>query len=136
MQHRAQDVPRPRRTNVAGSASGDEAFTERMDSILRAAEEEAAEIRQTARNAAQAAYNRAASEVADLVNQRDAVLAELITMRKQIEGIVPIRSVVPPAPSNPPPTSVGSTVVVPKQIPPDSGTRSNLTQADDPSATT
>ena len=73
-----------------------------MHAILQAAEEEAAEIRNKARTAARADEERAAAlraatraeeetarkTVADLVRQRDAVLAELTRVRGQLEGLL------------------------------------------------
>jgi len=56
-----------------------------MQSILRAAEEEAAEIRRQAQAAARG-DDRLRAQVADLVGQRDLVLAELNRMRGQLAG--------------------------------------------------
>jgi syndecan 1 len=77
-------------------------FTDRMHSILQKAEEEAAEIRTKARAAARADEERAAAlraatraeeetartTLADLVRQRDSVLAELTRVRGQLEGLL------------------------------------------------
>lgn len=101
---RPRPTPRPRpegapptgATDVVGS------FTDRMHAILQAAEEEAAEIRNKARNAARADEERATAlraatrmeeetarkTLADLVRQRDAVLAELTRVRGQLEGLL------------------------------------------------
>lgn len=81
--------PRAAAVRPALPEPGEAMFTERMEGILRAAEEEAAEIRQSARDAARTAYTRARSEVAELVRQRDAVLSELTMLRRQIEGMFP-----------------------------------------------
>ena len=73
-----------------------------MHAILQAAEEEAAEIRNKARAAVRADEERAAGlraaaraeeeaarrTLADLVRQRDAVLAELTRVRGQLEGLL------------------------------------------------
>lgn len=90
--------PRPRPQRDRADLPDDAMFTERMEGILQAAEEEAAEIRQSAREAARAAYTRARSEVFDLATQRDAVLSELTTMRRQIEGMFPGAPAPAPAP--------------------------------------
>jgi hypothetical protein len=58
-------------------------FTDRMQGILQAAEEEAAEIRNRARAAARAEEERAKAEVAELTRQRDALLAEIANLRNQ-----------------------------------------------------
>ncbi len=77
-------------------------FTDRMHAILQSAEEEAAEIRNKARAAVRADEERAAGlraavraeedaarrTLADLVRQRDAVLAELTRVRGQLEGLL------------------------------------------------
>lgn len=63
-------------------------FTDRMQSILRAAEEEAAEIRRKAR--AEAAGDEGLrAQVAELVNQRDAMLAELNRVRGGADADAP-----------------------------------------------
>ncbi|MGH3569346.1 MAG: hypothetical protein ACRDRH_25645, partial [Pseudonocardia sp.] len=59
-----------------------------MQSILRAAEEEAAEIRRQARLSARGDDNLR-SQVASLVGERNAMLAELTRMRNQLEGLMP-----------------------------------------------
>lgn len=70
-------------------ARPDGPLTDRMNGILRAAREEAAEIRRTAHEMARAARDRATSEIAELTWQRDVVLSELIAMRRQIEDMLP-----------------------------------------------
>jgi len=70
-------------------------FTDRMQSILQAAEDEAEEIRGSARREAQAeaeAVRRhtdaAHDELAEVNRQRDAVVAELTRLRGQLEGLL------------------------------------------------
>jgi hypothetical protein len=74
--------PRPGHPPQQGGGSPDVVgnFTDRMQSILQAAEEEAAEIR----NKARAEEQRVRAQVADLVRQRDALLAELTRIRGQL----------------------------------------------------
>ncbi|MBN9102155.1 MAG: hypothetical protein J0I49_29270 [Pseudonocardia sp.] len=74
--------PRPDEPDMIGS------FTDRMQSILQAAEEEAAEIRNKARAGARAETESVRAELADLVRQRDAVLHELTRLRGQLEGML------------------------------------------------
>jgi len=74
--------PRPDEPDMIGS------FTDRMQSILQAAEEEAAEIRSKARSAARAESDSVRAELADLVRQRDVVLNELTRLRGQLEGLL------------------------------------------------
>jgi hypothetical protein len=86
---RPRPAPRPR----PGTPGGDPpdmigSFTDRMQSILQAAEEEAAEIRNQARTAARADEERVRAHLADLIRQRDAVLAELTRLRGQLEGLL------------------------------------------------
>ena len=101
---RPRPTPRPRPDGSPPTGANDVVgtFTDRMHAILQAAEEEAAEIRNKARAAAKAddewaaglrAATRAEEEtarktVADLVRQRDAVLAELTRVRGQLEGLL------------------------------------------------
>ena len=101
---RPRPTPRPRPDGSPPTGGNDVVgtFTDRMHAILQAAEEEAAEIRNKARTAARAdeewaaalrAATRAEEEaarktVADLVRQRDAVLAELTRVRGQLEGLL------------------------------------------------
>jgi syndecan 1 len=101
---RPRPTPRPRPDGSPPTGGNDVVgtFTDRMHAILQAAEEEAAEIRNKARAAAKAddewaaglrAATRAEEEaarktVADLVRQRDAVLAELTRVRGQLEGLL------------------------------------------------
>lgn len=82
-----QPAPRPRPglpppTSESPDMIG--SFTDRMQRILQAAEEEAAEIR----NRARFDGGELRAQLADLVRQRDAVLAELTRMRGQLEGLL------------------------------------------------
>lgn len=77
-------------------------FTDRMQTILQSAEEEAAEIRSKARSAVKAEEERLAglrassrteeetvrSQLTHLVRQRDAVLADLTRVRGQLEALL------------------------------------------------
>lgn len=70
-------------------------FTDRMQSILQAAEEEAAEIRTAAKRDAGAERESARresesmrTELSELHRQRDAVVAELTRVRGQLEGML------------------------------------------------
>lgn len=63
-------------------------FSDRMQGILQAAEEEAEEIRAAARKEAKAEAEAARAELAELVTQRDAVLGELTRLRGQLEGLL------------------------------------------------
>jgi hypothetical protein len=84
--------PRPDQPDMIGS------FTDRMQSILQAAEEEAAEIRNKARAAAQAEAGSVRAELADVVRQRDAARAELARLRGQIGELAGQTTRVPVAP--------------------------------------
>ncbi|MCX6467069.1 MAG: DivIVA domain-containing protein, partial [Pseudonocardiales bacterium] len=86
---RPRPTPRPRPGGPGGP--GDDQignFTDRMQSILQAAEEEAAEIRRNAQRAARAETEGVRAQLADLIRQRDNVLAELTRMRGQLEGML------------------------------------------------
>jgi syndecan 1 len=88
------------------------AFIDRMQAIVRAAEKEAGEIRSNAQAAARAEEERAAAtraaaraaeetvrtSLAELVRQRDAVLADLARVGGQLEALRsgPIPRVTPP----------------------------------------
>ena len=101
---RGRPTPRPRPDGPPPTGANDVVgtFTDRMHAILQSAEEEAAEIRNKARAAVRADEERAASlraavraeedaarrTLADLVRQRDAVLAELTRVRGQLEGLL------------------------------------------------
>jgi hypothetical protein len=101
---RPRPTPRPRPDGSPPTGAQDivGTFTDRMHAILQKAEEEAAEIRGKARAAARADEERAAAlrastrteeetarkTLADLVRQRDAVLAELTRVRGQLEGLL------------------------------------------------
>ena len=61
-------------------------FTNRLQSILQAAEKEAAEIRDNALAAARAEEKEVRAQLADLVRQRDALLDELTRTRGQLKG--------------------------------------------------
>lgn len=106
---RPRPTPRPRPAEPPGESPdmiGD--FTDRMQTILQSAEEEAVEIRKGARADADAAR----AELVDLGQQRDAMLAELTRMRARLEalltaptGLGTISS--PPASSKDPQPAVG-----------------------------
>lgn len=83
---RPRPTPRPRPHDGGPDMIG--TFTDRMQSILQAAEEEAAEIRQKARAAARAETESVRTELADLVRQREALLAEITRLRGQQEGLL------------------------------------------------
>jgi hypothetical protein len=88
---RPRPTPRPRPGPGLPSAEPPDmigSFTDRMQSILQAAEEEAAEIRSRARAAARAEEEHVRGQVMDLVRQRDALLGELTRMRGQLEGLL------------------------------------------------
>jgi syndecan 1 len=101
---RPRPTPRPRPDGSPPTGAQDVVgtFTDRMHAILQKAEEEASEIRHKARAAARAEEERAAAlrsaaraeeeaarrTLADLVRQRDAVLAELTRVRGQLEGLL------------------------------------------------
>jgi hypothetical protein len=103
---RPRPSPRPRPEGRSDGEGNDVVgtFTERMNAILQAAEEEANEIRGKARSTVRAEEERAASlraaaqteeetvrtALADLVRQRDAVLADLTRMRGQLEGLLSV----------------------------------------------
>src|SRR6476620_2614384 len=80
--------PRPRPTPRPRSDQGDTigTFTDRMQNILQAAEEEAAEIRGKARAAARAERESVRAELADLIRQRDALRGEVARMRDSLRG--------------------------------------------------
>jgi hypothetical protein len=83
-------------------------FTDRMQSILQAAEDEAAEIRKKAHAAARAEQETVRAQLADMIRQRDAVLAELTRMRGQLEGLLAAptaRITLPPREGAPTPTA-------------------------------
>jgi syndecan 1 len=99
-------------------------FTDRMQSILQAAEEEAAEIRKKARSAARAEEENVRAQLADLVRQRDAMLAELTRMRGQLEGMLAAptaRIVLPPRDSSPSPARPRDTPSPSPSLPAPSG---------------
>ncbi|MCY7341307.1 MAG: hypothetical protein LH603_05500 [Pseudonocardia sp.] len=87
---RSRPVPRPRPVQPPAGEPADMigTFTDRMQSILQSAEEEAAEIRRKASAAAHAESESVRAELAGLVHQRDAVLAELTRLRAQLEGLL------------------------------------------------
>ena len=101
---RQRPTPRPRPDGSPPTGANDVVgtFSDRMHAILQSAEEEAAEIRNKARAAVRADEERAAvlraavraeedtarRTLADLVRQRDAVLAELTRVRGQLEGLL------------------------------------------------
>ncbi|SHK42131.1 hypothetical protein SAMN05443637_10652 [Pseudonocardia thermophila] len=73
---------RPGEPDVVGT------FSDRMQSILQAAEEEAAEIRRKAHETARSELQAARAEVADLVRQRDIMITELNRLRGQLENML------------------------------------------------
>jgi syndecan 1 len=83
---RPRPSPRPRSGPRQPERDVVDGFTDRMQSILSAAEEEAAEIRRQALASRPGEDLRA--QVADLVNQRDAVLSELARMRGLLEKMM------------------------------------------------
>lgn len=95
--------PRPAAQRPPAPAPGPDVvggFTDRMQSILRAAEEEAAEIRRQARASTQG-DDQLRAQVAHLAGERDAVLAELDRMRGQVADLTggtadPQRTSAPP----------------------------------------
>lgn len=97
-------------------------FTDRMQSILQAAEEEAAEIRNKARDAARAEADSVRNDVAGLMRQRDGVLAELTRLQAQLEGLLssPTARMTPP-PRNDVPGSPRSGSAQPQPEPGPSG---------------
>lgn len=81
----ARPAPRPRpddTPDVVGS------FTDRMQTILQSAEEEAAEIRKKAQASARSEVQAARAEVADLARQRDIMVTELNRLRGQLETML------------------------------------------------
>ncbi len=92
-------VPRPTPRPRPGLPEGDQigGFTDRMESILAEAEAEAAEIRRNAQRAARAETDGVRAQLADLVRQRDNVLAELMRMRGQLEGMLAAPTAAMPA---------------------------------------
>ena len=95
----ARAAPRPRPGGPEGDQIG--SFTDRMQSILAEAEAEAAEIRRNAHQAARAETEGVRAQLADLIRQRDAVLAELTRMRGQLEGMLAAPTASMPARSGP-----------------------------------
>ncbi|WP_433291462.1 hypothetical protein ACQPZQ_02185 [Pseudonocardia sp. CA-142604] len=88
---RPRPTPRPRPGGPVPPGESPDmigSFTDRMQSILQAAEDEAAEIRKKAHAAARAEQETVRAQLADMVRQRDAVLAELTRMRGQLEGLL------------------------------------------------
>ena len=78
--------PRPRGAGEAPDIVG--SFTDRMQSILQAAEDEAAEIRKKAHNTARTETQAARAEVAELSRQRDVMIGELNRLRGQLESML------------------------------------------------
>src|SRR3954452_7666667 len=101
---RPRPAPRPRPDIPADRGAPDVVgtFTDRMQTILQAAEDEAAEIRAKARSAVRSEEERLATTRAavraeeetaritltNLLSQRDAVLADLTRMRGQLEALL------------------------------------------------
>jgi len=93
-----RSAPRPRpRPGDAPDVVG--SFTDRMQSILQSAEEEAAEIRKKAHASARSELQAARAEVADLARQRDIMVTELNRLRGQLETMLsaPTAKMVPVA---------------------------------------
>ncbi len=87
VEHSSRSAPRPRAhpgdsPDVVGS------FTDRMQTILQSAEEEAAEIRKKAHSSARSELQAARAEVADLARQRDIMVTELNRLRGQLETML------------------------------------------------
>jgi hypothetical protein len=92
---RPRPTPRPRPGGQPESPDMIGSFTDRMQSILQAAEEEAEEIRSAARRDAAVAHDSARqegesvrAELGELHRQRDSVVAELTRLRGQLEGML------------------------------------------------
>src|SRR4029078_13280448 len=97
---RPRPAPRPRPDGPPGGEGPDVVgtFTDRMQTILQAAEDEAAEIRAKApweaervassHLPARAEEEKARATLANLVRQRDAVLADLTRVRGQLEALL------------------------------------------------
>lgn len=133
---RPRPTPRPR-ADGSGPPDVVGSFTDRMQSILQAAEEEAAEIRARAKAEAKAADERAASSraaartdeelarttLSDLIRQRDAVLADLKRLRGQLESLLssPTARPIPAAPEGPRSTERRDTGTGPSRVGPPTG---------------
>ncbi|MFC5994504.1 hypothetical protein ACFQE5_09810 [Pseudonocardia hispaniensis] len=87
-QTRPRPTPRPRFTSPPAAPDKIDDFSDRMQSILQTAEEEAEEIRNRARRSAKAEEEAVRAELAELVRQRDEVLGELTRLRGQLEGLL------------------------------------------------
>jgi hypothetical protein len=101
---RPRPTPRPRPDTPAEGGAPDVVgtFTDRMQTILQAAEDEAAEIRAKARSAVRSEEERLATmraavrseeetariTLTNLLRQRDAVLADLTRVRGQLEALL------------------------------------------------
>ncbi|MGI5126996.1 hypothetical protein ACQEVB_09310 [Pseudonocardia sp. CA-107938] len=79
---------RSARSRPGGSPDVVGSFTDRMQSILQSAEEEAAEIRKKAHASARSELQAARAEVADLARQRDVMVTELNRLRGQLESML------------------------------------------------
>jgi hypothetical protein len=108
---RPRPTPRPRPGGPVPPGESPDmigSFTDRMQSILQAAEDEAVEIRKKAHAAARAEQETVRAQLADMVRQRDAVLAELTRMRGQLEGLLAAptaRITLPPREGSPSPAA-------------------------------
>ncbi|MDN5857517.1 MAG: hypothetical protein L0H84_02745, partial [Pseudonocardia sp.] len=80
--------PRPQQSQPGDSPDVVGSFTDRMQSILQSAEEEAAEIRRKAHASARSELHAARAEVADLSRQRDIMITELNRLRGQLESML------------------------------------------------
>jgi DivIVA domain-containing protein len=133
---RPRPTPRPRPDGLPPSTEGPDvvgSFTERMQTILQSAEEEAAEIRAQARQAVRAEEERltkaraatraeeeaARAAIANLVRQRDEVLADLTRMRGQLEALLsgPTARISVPAQTRPAGEGVEGTVAAARRDP-------------------
>ena len=80
--------PRPGAPPPVPSPDAIGSFTDRMQRILQAAEDEAAEIRRQAHKAARAEQENTRAQLAHMMRQRDAVQAEVARLRDQMEGLL------------------------------------------------
>lgn len=83
----SRPAPRPR-PHPGDSADVVGTFSDRMQTILSSAEEEAAEIRKKAHASARSELQAARAEVADLARQRDVMVTELSRLRGQLENML------------------------------------------------
>jgi syndecan 1 len=93
----------------AGGLSPDmiSAFTGRLQSILQAAEEEAAEVRNNARNYARKEEEAGRARLAELERRRESLLAELTRVHAQLDGVLSGATKEAPIGANLPPGTPG-----------------------------